>query len=179
MVWEAIEPHPRNPYAVLWVAVDAKGRRFVVDELYTADYFNGAWKPCRLTNAALAQRIKFKSEGFRIEKRIGAPLLFTTFQTVFAALYDDRLSVEFEGNEEDDTDTAENLTDLAEHDYRIMQKDEADYEWIWDACFFGRGLLLLNEFDRTPGIMAPDPKYLRSGRGTGAIRRMNSIQAVG
>ncbi|EAQ36480.1 hypothetical protein NB311A_21121 [Nitrobacter sp. Nb-311A] len=22
-----------------------------------------------------------------------------------------------------------NLTDLAEHDYRVMQKDEADYEW--------------------------------------------------
>jgi hypothetical protein len=37
-----------------------------------------------------------------------------------------------------------------------MQKDEADYEWIWDACFFGGGLLLLlNEFDRSQGIMAP------------------------
>lgn len=71
------------------------------------------------------------------------------------ALYDDRLSVEFEGNEEGDTDTAENLTDLAEHDYRVMQKDEADYESIWDACFFGRGLLLLNEFDRSKGVMAP------------------------
>ena len=59
--------------------------------------------------------------------------------------YDDRLSVEFEGKEEGDTDTAENLTDLAEHDYRVMQKDEADYEWIWDACFFSRGLQLLND----------------------------------
>lgn len=36
-----------------------------------------------------------------------------------------------------------------------MQKDEADYEWIWDACFFGRSLLLLNEFDRSKGVMAP------------------------
>ena len=75
---------------------------------------------------------------------MGDPLLLTVFQTVFAALYDDRLSVEFEGKEEGDTDTAENLTDLAEHDYCVMQKDEADYEWIWDACFFGRGLQLLN-----------------------------------
>lgn len=72
-------------------------------------------------------------------------LLFTVFQTVFTALYDDRLSVEFEGKEEGDTDTAENLTDLAEHDYRVMQKDEADYEWIWDAWFFSRGLQLLND----------------------------------
>jgi hypothetical protein len=28
---EAIDPHPRNPDAVLWVAVDAKGRKFVVN----------------------------------------------------------------------------------------------------------------------------------------------------
>jgi hypothetical protein len=48
-------------------------------------------------------------------------LLFTEFQTVFAALYDDRLSVVFEGNDEGDTDTAEYLTGLAEHDYRVMQ----------------------------------------------------------
>jgi hypothetical protein len=101
------------------------------------------------------KRLKLYNNQARDESKVGDPLLFTTFQTVFAALYDDRLSVEFEGNEEGDTDTAENLTDLAEHDYRIMQKDEADYEWIWDSCFFGRGLLLLNEFDRTQGIMAP------------------------
>jgi hypothetical protein len=48
-------------------------------------------------------------------------LLFTEFQTVFAALYDDRLSVVFEGNYEGDTDTAEYLTGLTEHDYRVMQ----------------------------------------------------------
>jgi phage terminase large subunit-like protein len=76
LVWEAIDPHPRNPDAVLWVAVDTKGRKFVVDELYTADYFNGAWKPYRLTNAALVQRIRAKSEGFRIEERIGDPSMF-------------------------------------------------------------------------------------------------------
>jgi hypothetical protein len=40
-------------------------------------------------------------------------LLFTEFQTVFAALYDDRLSVVFEGNYEGDTDTAEYLTGLS------------------------------------------------------------------
>ena len=52
-------------------------------------------------------------------------------------------------------DPGASLSLLAEHDYRVMQKDEADYDWIWDACFFGRGLLLLNGFDRSKGIMAP------------------------
>jgi hypothetical protein len=101
------------------------------------------------------KRLKLYNNQARDESKVGDPLLFTVFQTVFAALYDDRLSVVFEGNDEGDTDTAENLTDLAEHDYRVMQKDEADYDWIWDACFFGRGFLLLNEFDRSKGIMAP------------------------
>ncbi|WP_416193106.1 hypothetical protein [Nitrobacter sp. TKz-YC01] len=48
---------------------------------------------------------------------------------MFASLYDDRLSAVLDCNDEGDQDTAENLTDLAEHDYRVMQKDEADYEW--------------------------------------------------
>jgi hypothetical protein len=71
------------------------------------------------------KRLKIYNQA-RDESKVGDPLLFTVFQTVFAALYDDRLSVVFEGNDEGDTDTAENLTDLAEHDYRVMQKDEAD-----------------------------------------------------
>jgi hypothetical protein len=45
------------------------------------------------------------------------------------------------------------LTDLAAHDYGVMEKDELDYDWDWDACFFGRGLLLLSEFDRSEGII--------------------------
>jgi hypothetical protein len=118
------------------------------------------------------RRLKIYNNQARDESKVGDPLLFTVFQTVFAALYDDRLSAVFEGNDEGDQDTAENLTDLAEHDYRVMQKDEADYDWIWDACFFGRGLLLLNEFDRSPGVMAPvteviDPvMWLRDPRAT-------------
>src|SRR4026207_674432 len=79
------------------------------------------------------KRRKLYTNQARDESKVGDPLLFTVFQTVFAALYDDRLNVEFEGNGEGDTDTADNLTALAEHDYRVMQKDEADYEWIWDA----------------------------------------------
>jgi len=76
VVWEALDPHPRNPDAVVWIATDAKGRKFVCDELYTADYFNGTWTPYRLTNAALVQRINAKSAGFRLEERIADPSAF-------------------------------------------------------------------------------------------------------
>jgi len=33
-VYHALDPHPRNPDAGLWVAVDRKGRKYVVDEYY-------------------------------------------------------------------------------------------------------------------------------------------------
>lgn len=105
--------------------------------------------------ATWLRRLKIYNNQARDPSKVGDPLLFTVFQTVFSALYDDKLGATFEGNEEGDQDTAENLTDLAEHDYRLMHKDETDHDWIWDACFFGRGLELLNEFDRTKGRMAP------------------------
>lgn len=34
VVYHSLDPHPRNPDAGLWVAVDRKGRKFVVDEYY-------------------------------------------------------------------------------------------------------------------------------------------------
>jgi len=109
----------------------------------------------RPKRAKWLKRLKLYNNQTRDESKVGDPLLFTVFQTVFAALYVDRLSSLFEANDEGDQDTAENLTDLAQHDYSVMEKDELDYDWDWDACFFGRGLLLLSEFDRTEGVMAP------------------------
>jgi hypothetical protein len=55
-------------------------------------------------------------------------LLFTIHQTVLASLYSDRLSVEFNGREEGDEETAENLNSLANYDYDEMEKDSIDYE---------------------------------------------------
>jgi len=106
------------------------------------------------------KRLRLFNNQSRKKDKVGDPLLFTVFQTVFSALYEDRLNVTFEGNEEGDEATAENLTELAKHDYRVMQKDKVDHDWDWDACFFGRGLLLLNEFDRTEGVMSPVPEVI-------------------
>jgi hypothetical protein len=106
------------------------------------------------------RQLKLYNNQARDKSKVGDPLLFTVFQTNFSALYSDILTAVFEGNEEGDADQAENFTDLAEHDYRVMQKDEIDHDWIWDACFCGRGLLLLHEFDRSKDIMAPVPEVM-------------------
>lgn len=94
-----------------------------------------------------ALRLKLNNNQKRDKSAVGDPLLFTIHQTVLASLYDDRLMVAFEGREAGDDEVAENLTDMANFDYEQMQKDIVDYTWDWDTSFFGRGLVMLMEFD--------------------------------
>ena len=101
-------------------------------------------------------RLKLYSNQKRDKKAVGDPLLFTIHQTVLASLYDDKLEVEFLPEGEGDEDTADNLTLMAGYDYNVMQKMLIDYEWNWDAGFFGRGLLNLPEFDRELQVPIPE-----------------------
>ena len=71
VVWEMLDPHPRHPDAVLWVAIDRKGTIFVVDEL-SINVF-GKFDE-------LAQRIKNKASQFRIVKRLADPAAFNEDQ---------------------------------------------------------------------------------------------------
>ena len=105
--------------------------------------------------AVALKRLKLFNNQKKDQSKVGDPLLFTVFMTVLASIYEDKLGVDFRGKEEGDADVAENLNGLAEHDYRLMKKDETDYNWDWDSGFFGRGLLLLNDFDRRKGKMCP------------------------
>lgn len=69
-VIEAIDPHPRNPDAVLWVAIDKYGQRFVVDEMYQA--VRG--------DDELAARIKKIAAQYRVVRRLGDPSMFIVDQ---------------------------------------------------------------------------------------------------
>jgi len=91
---------------------------------------------------------------------VGDPLLFTVMQTVLASLYDDSLMVDFQGKEQGDEETAENLTATAEHDYTPMKKDQLDYYWDWDSLFTGRGLIRMYEFNRDKALMCPVPELV-------------------
>ena len=105
-------------------------------------------------------RLKLYNNQRRDEDAVGDPLMFTVFNTVLASLYDDRLMAKWEGRSgEGDEDVEENLNALAEYDYDIMGKSELDYQWDWDTAFFGRGLMLMMDFDRE-GIMAPVPEII-------------------
>lgn len=126
------------------------------------------WSHTQSKRTESLKRLKLFNNQKRDKEAVGDPLLFTVFQTVLAELYTDRLSSVAQGAEEGDDEAAENLTAMMEFDHNLMEKDEIDYEWDWDACFFGRGFLFLNEFDRDktvpvsevidPMIMIRDPQ---------------------
>lgn len=106
--------------------------------------------------AEWAVRLKLYNNQKRDKEAIGDPLLFTIHQTVLASLYDDRLAVSFSARESGDEETSEVQDNLASFDYDEMQKERIDYEWDWDASFFGRGLLLNMEFDRDTKCPMPE-----------------------
>lgn len=70
-VYEMLDPHPRNEDAVLWVAVNARNQRFVVDELYI-NPLNGTEE--------LAMAIKEKADKYRVVRRLADPSAFNEDQ---------------------------------------------------------------------------------------------------
>ena len=107
-------------------------------------------------------RLKLYNNQKRDKKAVGDTTLFTIFQTVLASLYVDRLDSVWEGKEQGDEEVAENLIALSKSDYDDMEKDISDYDWLWDTGFFGRGLLLMQEYERDPdkNIFLPLPYIL-------------------
>ena len=70
-VYEALDPHPRNPDMVNWLAVDSRGRKIICNEL---------WIKCQGGTEELSQRIKEKADMYRIVRRIADPSAFITDQ---------------------------------------------------------------------------------------------------
>lgn len=70
VVYEYLDPHPRNEDAVLWMAVDRHGTKYVVDELY----FNPDDVP------DLAFKIKQRAAQYRIGGRWADPWIFVKDQ---------------------------------------------------------------------------------------------------
>jgi hypothetical protein len=67
MVIEMLDPHPRNPDAVMWVAIDPKGRKFIVDEIF--EKFSSV--------DDMAFKIKQRGSQYRIVQRRADPSAWT------------------------------------------------------------------------------------------------------
>lgn len=100
-------------------------------------------------------RLKLYNNQRRDKKAVGDPLLFTGHSTLLASLYDDRISVKWKPNEMGDITTATNLSVVSEYDYSAMNKPLLDYYQIWDALFFGYGVIDLSNFNRKKMLPVP------------------------
>jgi len=101
------------------------------------------------------KRLQLYNNQKRDKEAVGDTTLFSVFQTILAALYEDRLAASFSPREIGDDEVAENLDLVADYDYDLMEKDEVDYEWDFEAAFFGRGLLCVSDFDTD--TLTPSP----------------------
>lgn len=69
-VYEFLDPHPRNPDAIMWVAVDRKGTKYVIDEMFV----NVG------SEEELASKIKAKASQYRVVQRFADPSAFVLNQ---------------------------------------------------------------------------------------------------
>ena len=118
--------------------------------------YNMAWWFIKPKWDEWALRLKLYNNQKRDKDAVGDNTLFTIFQTVLSALYADQLSAAFRPRETGDEEVAENLDITAEYDYDEMEKDVLDYEWDWEAMFFGRSLMAFMEFDREAMVPVPE-----------------------
>lgn len=69
-VYEMLDPHPRNPDAIMWVAIDRQGTKYVIDELFVKVE----------SEEDLAMKIKSKASQYRVVKRMADPSAFVQNQ---------------------------------------------------------------------------------------------------
>lgn len=83
------------------------------------------------------RRLKLYNNQKKNPKDIGNSMMYTMMTTVVAGLYEDKLAVIWEAEEEGDVEQADNLNKLAEYDYKRMGRNVSDYYWIWNTAFYG------------------------------------------
>lgn len=89
-------------------------------------------------------------------KKVGDTLMFSTHQTILAAIRKDHLDAEWMMREEEDEERTDAINALWEFDYDEMGRPEHDYDKYWDACFFGIAIEDWSHFDRETLTPIPD-----------------------
>lgn len=91
----------------------------------------------------------------REDKNIASTLLLTLVNRTLASLYDDKIQVKFLPSQDIKQKQLNSYNSLAQSDYLEMGKAKLDYDWIWDALFFGRGYMETLRFNKKRKIMEP------------------------
>ena len=91
----------------------------------------------------------------RGDQNIASTLLLTLFNRIMSSLYDDKMQVKFLPSQGIMQDQLNSYNVLAQSDFMEMGKSKIDYDWTWDALFFGQGYLETLRFNKKRKIMEP------------------------
>ncbi len=91
----------------------------------------------------------------RGDANISSTLMLTLFDRVMSSIYDDKIQVKFLPSQGITQEQLNDYNILAQSDYQEMAKAKLDYDWCWDALFFGRGYMETIRFDMKKKIMQP------------------------
>lgn len=100
-VIQAYDPHPRNEDAVLWVAIDREGTKYVIDELY----MNG-------DKEEIVARIQEKDDRYGVEERLIDPSAFIEDKhsgISWASMLADKYGLEYEAGSKRRTDAVQRI----------------------------------------------------------------------
>lgn len=91
----------------------------------------------------------------RGDENIASTMMFSYLTRIHSNLYDPKIQIKFEPNQESDISNTQSLNTLAVADYQEMDMSVVEYDWLWDACAFGRGYVETLKFDKKRKLMIP------------------------
>lgn len=86
---------------------------------------------------------------------LGSKLIFTKFNEAYANFAADERTVEFEPRLLDDTDIVANTNAVATYDWDQFDGPNVWNVWLWDAMFYGFGVVDVSDWDKKWGVLRP------------------------
>ena len=102
-----------------------------------------------------ANQLTLLSNLQRGDQNISTTLMLTLLDRTMAGVYDDKIQVKFLPSQSVTQKQLNAYNVLAQSDYLEMGKAKLDYDWCWDALFFGRGYVETVRFSKERKILQP------------------------
>lgn len=91
----------------------------------------------------------------RGDENISSTMMFSYITRIHSNLYDPKIQIKFNPNQESEASNVEMLNKLSASDFQEMDMPVIEYDWLWDALFFGRGYVETLQFNKKRKLMKP------------------------
>lgn len=91
----------------------------------------------------------------RGDETISATMMFSFINRVHSNLYNPKIQVKFEPNQDGEMGNVEMINKMAIFDFQEMGMDLIEYDWLWDSLKYGRGYCETIRFNKRKKLMEP------------------------